>query len=140
MLFRSIADLSQDQELFFSNQGQLAEQFIGQHLLYGQEEYTKPELHHWSREKAQSNAEVDYLIQLGQTILPIEVKAGKTGTLKSLHLFMELKQRSLALRFSTNTPLVESVTSSLAESSYRYTLVTLPLYLVGQTKRLMQSL
>jgi len=136
----SIADLSQEQELFFSNQGQLAEQFIGQHLLYGQGEYTKPELHHWSREKPQSNAEVDYLIQLGQTILPIEVKAGKTGTLKSLHLFMELKQSDLALRFSTNTPLVEPVTSSLPNSSYRYTLVTLPLYLVGQTKRLMQSL
>jgi len=136
----SIADLSREQELFFANQGQLAEQFIGQHLLYGQGEYTKPELYHWSREKPQSNAEVDYLIQLGQTILPIEVKAGKTGTLKSLHRFMELKERSLALRFSTNTPLVESVTSSLAESSYRYTLVTLPLYLVGQTRRLMQSL
>ncbi|MFA5447743.1 MAG: DUF4143 domain-containing protein, partial [Sphaerochaeta sp.] len=136
----SIADLSQEQELFFSNQGQLAEQFIGQHLLYGQGEYTKPELHHWSREKAQSNAEVDYLIQLGQTILPIEVKAGKTGTLKSLHRFMELKQSDLALRFSTNTPLVESVTSSLPNSSYRYTLVTLPLYLVGQTRRLVGNL
>ena len=68
------------------------------------------------------------------------MKAGKTGTLKSLHLFMELKQSDLALRFSTNTPLVEPVTSSLPNSSYRYTLVTLPLYLVGQTKRLMQSL
>lgn len=98
-----------------------------------------PQLYYWSREKKQSKAEVDYIIQQGASILPVEVKSGKTGTLKSLHLFMELKHLSLALRFSTNTPVVETVISSLPKSEYRYTLVTLPLYLVGQTKRLMSS-
>jgi uncharacterized protein len=132
----SIADLSQDKELFFSNKGELAEQFIGQHLLYGQPSYMNPELYYWCREKAQSSAEVDFVIQQGNAILPIEVKSGKTGTLRSLHLFMELKQLPLALRFSTNTPAVETVTSSLPHSNFRYTLITLPLYLVGQTRRL----
>jgi predicted AAA+ superfamily ATPase len=135
----SIADIVQDKGLFFSCQGALAEQFIGQHLLYSQPTYMNPELYYWNREKAQSNAEVDFLIQQGNTILPIEVKSGKTGTLKSLHVFMETKQRSMALRFSTNTPIVETVKSSLPKSDYRYTLVTLPLYLVGQTRRLMKT-
>ena len=98
-----------------------------------------PQLYYWCREKTQSNAKVDFIIQQGNSILPAEVKSGKTGTLKSLHLFMELKHLSIALRFSTNTPVVETVTSSLPKSEYRYTLVTLPLYLVGQTKRLMGS-
>jgi len=80
----SIADISQDKNLFFSNQGELAEQFIGQHLLYSQPSYMHPELYYWCREKAQSNAEVDFVIQQGNSILPIEVKSGKTGTLKSL--------------------------------------------------------
>ena len=136
----SIADISQDKELFFSNQGELAEQFIGQHLLYSQPTYMHPELYYWCREKAQSNAEVDFVIQQGNSILPVEVKSGKTGTLKSLHLFMELKHLPVALRFSASTPVVETVTSSLPKSDYRYTLVTLPLYLVGQTRRLMKSL
>jgi len=135
----SIGEISQNNELFFSNKGELAEQFIGQHLLYSQPSYMNPELYYWSREKAQSNAEVDFIIQHGNSILPIEVKSGKTGTLKSLHMFMELKQLSLALRFSTNTPIVETVKSSLPQSNYRYTLVTLPLYLVGQTRRLMKQ-
>ena len=99
-----------------------------------------PELYYWTREKAQSNAEIDFLIQQSNTFLPIEVKSGKTGTLKSLHVFMETKQRSLALRFSTHTPAVETVTSSLPKSEYQYTLVTLPLYLEGQTRRLMKTM
>jgi predicted AAA+ superfamily ATPase len=135
----SIENISQEEDIFFSNKGELAEQFIGQHLLYSQPTYMTPELYHWHREKAQSNAEIDYVIQQGNSVLPIEVKSGKTGTLRSLHTFMELKQLTIALRFSTHTPLVEKVTSALPNSNYQFTLVNLPLYLVGQTKRLMRE-
>lgn len=135
----SMGDISLDKELFFSNKGELAEQFIGQHLLYSQHSYMNPELYYWNREKSQSSAEVDFVIQQDNSILPIEVKSGKTGTLKSLHMFMELKHLKVALRFSTNTPKVESVSSSLSYSDYTYTLVTLPLYLVGQMGRLMKE-
>ena len=135
----SIENISQEEDVFFSNKGELAEQFIGQHLLYSQPTYMTPELYHWHREKAQSNAEIDYVIQQGNSVLPIEVKSGKTGTLRSLHTFMELKQLTIALRFSTHTPLVEKVTSALPNSHYQFTLVNLPLYLVGQTKRLMRE-
>ncbi len=135
----SLAEISHEQDIFFSNQGALAEQFVGQHLLYNQPNYMNPELYYWVREKAQSNAEIDFVVQLGSSILPIEVKSGKTGTLRSLHLFMEQKHLRVALRFSTNTAVVEQIQSSLPESEYRYTLVTLPLYLVGQTRRLMKQ-
>ena len=132
--------ISQEGDLFFYNIGELAEQFIGQHLLYSQPTYMKAELYHWHREKAQSNAKIDYVSQQGNFVLPIEVKSGRTGTLKSLHTFMELKQLTIALRFSTNTPLMEKVTSALPNSNYQFTLVNLPLYLVGQTKRLMREI
>ncbi len=68
-----------------------------------------PELYYWTREKSQSKAEVDFLIQLGNKVLPIEVKSGKTGTLKSLHLYMESKHLHTALRFSTNRPAIEEM-------------------------------
>jgi hypothetical protein len=44
--------------------------------------FVEPELYYWQREVKGSAAEVDYLWQTGEYILPIEVKAGKTGTLK----------------------------------------------------------
>lgn len=136
----SLASLNMDENLFFSNRGELAEQFIGQHLLYSQPEYMISEVYYWNREKSQSNAEIDYLLQLNNTILPIEVKSGKTGTLKSLHLFVEQKNLKQAVRFSTNKPIMEMVSPSLSESNCRYRLITLPLYMVEQTERLLNLL
>ena len=100
----------------------------------------KPEVYHWRREKTQSSAEIDYLVQYNNSILPVEVKSGKTGTLKSLHLFMEQKKLQQAVRFSTNTPLVENVKSSLSGSDYSYKLISLPLYLAEYLNRLLLTL
>ncbi len=126
-----------EENLFFSNRGELAEQFIGQHLLYSRPKFMIPEVYYWNREKRQSNAEIDYLLQFNNKILPVEVKSGKTGTLKSLHLFMELKSFKQAIRFSTNKPIVETVNSSLSGSDYSYDLINLPLYMVEQSERLL---
>ncbi len=51
------------------------------------------------REAKGSAAEVDYLWQKGEQILPVEVKAGKTGTLKSLRLFLSEKKYRLESDF-----------------------------------------
>lgn len=37
-------------------------------------------------------------------MIPIEVKAGKTGTLRSLHVFLREKNRTFALRFNADPP------------------------------------
>jgi predicted AAA+ superfamily ATPase len=66
-------------------QGALAEQYIGQEILSA----TNNELYYWSREAKSSNAETDYLIEKQGNIIPIEVKSGKGGSLKSLHLLLE---------------------------------------------------
>ena len=47
-----------------------------------------------------SNAEVDYLLQKGDRIVPVEVKSGKKGAMKSLGMLMDEKNLSLGLRFS----------------------------------------
>ena len=69
------------------NEGSLAEQFIGQHLVFLAGRRRNPELHYWLREERSSNAEVDFVINSGKIVIPVEVKAGKSGTLKSLHQF-----------------------------------------------------
>lgn len=72
------------------------EQFVGQALMTIDNPREQSRLMTWNREKAGSSAEVNYLRQKGTTILLIEVKAGHTGRLKSLHLFMEEKNAPLA--------------------------------------------
>jgi len=66
-------------------QGAMAEQFVGQEILAS----TGSNLYYWAREAKNSNAETDYLIEKQDQILPIEVKSGKSGSLKSLHLLLE---------------------------------------------------
>ncbi len=134
----SLAALEQEPDMFFVNEGELAEQLIGQHLLQFGESFAPPALCYWSREKRQSSAEIDYLLQYRNTIVPIEVKSGTTGKLRSLHLFMEQKQLSHAVRFSLHRPCLEKVTSSLPGSRYSYELLTLPLYLSEQFPRLFE--
>lgn len=74
--------------------GLLAEQFVAQHLIFQAGPHVAPELHYWLNDKKKHRAEVDFLIQVNSKILPIEVKAGATGQLKSLLLY--LKQNPLA--------------------------------------------
>ena len=66
-------------------------------------------LNNWLREGKSANAEVDYVISQGNLILPIEVKAGKSGSLKSLQQFVFQKNAGLAARFDLNKPGIQNV-------------------------------
>ena len=69
--------------------GAVAEQFVGQELLAYQSPYSRPSLYYWVRAAKNSNAELDYLLQRGTTITPIEVKSGSVGKMKSMRIFMD---------------------------------------------------
>ncbi len=88
-------------ETAFVNKGELTEAFVGQELLGYSPPNLKSRLFYWQREARSSNAEVDYLVQEKSTIIPIEVKSGPTGTLKSLKMFLESHRQSpFGVRFS----------------------------------------
>lgn len=85
----------------FENRGEIAESFVGQELLCYANPANKAELHFWKRKEKNSSAEVDYLIQRGEHIVPIEVKSGHGKTLRSLSLFLDTHLKSpVGLRFS----------------------------------------
>jgi predicted AAA+ superfamily ATPase len=65
--------------------GMLAEQFVGQELLSALDN----DLFYWAREAKSSTAEVDFLVEQGGQVYPIEVKSGPKGRLKSLHLLLD---------------------------------------------------
>ena len=63
----------------------MAEQFVGQEMMESQ----GGELYYWSRQAKSSTAEVDFLAVVDGSIVPVEVKSGPSGRLKSLHLLLE---------------------------------------------------
>jgi predicted AAA+ superfamily ATPase len=137
----SMTDIHDAGDIMLINAGAVCEQFIGQHLMYARKHYEDPQLYCWMRQKHNTSAEVDFLIQAGIHIVPIEVKAGKTGTLKSLHVFIGEKQRNFAIRFNADTPSVLDMQTSVAGKAPRdFRLLSLPLYLVGQTQRLCREM
>ncbi len=125
-LLNITAEALASDDLMLVNKGVLAEQWIGQALLLNQDSHQTPELHYWAREKKSSSAELDYVTTVGSEVVGVEVKAGKTGTLKSLHLFMQEKKHSIAVRFNTDKP----------TWSKQDKLLSLPLYLAEEFSRL----
>ncbi len=133
----TLLDLERAEDVMMVNRGALCEQLVGQHLLYSAPSWEEPQLFYWAREKRGSSAEVDYVISQGREIIPVEVKAGKTGTLKSLHVFLREKGRRLALRLSSAPPsILDSATSLSDSNNIPFRLVSLPLYMAGQVRRL----
>ena len=127
-------DLVGAEELIAVNEGALAEQFVGQQLLCAAPAFEDPQLFYWGREARNANAEVDFVISRHQDILPVEVKAGKTGTLRSLFQFLLEKKRGRAVRFHLRPPVLEDVKLP-GDERRMVQLLSLPLYLAGQMDR-----
>jgi hypothetical protein len=134
----SLDQLLQVKELTLVNNGGVAEQAVGQLLRTISPPYVEPALYYWHRDEKGASAEVDYVIQHRANVVPIEVKAGSTGSLKSLHLFMGLKQLSTAVRINSDLPSKMTVTiQDHRLGAISYTLLSIPLYLQGQLPRLL---
>jgi hypothetical protein len=84
----SVSSEFQRDNLLSIFKGAMAEQFVGQELLASGHE----ELYYWSREAKSSTAETDFLVEQDGAILPVEVKSGAAGSLKSLHLLLKTYQ------------------------------------------------
>jgi len=133
----NLLDYEKVEDVMLINAGSICEQYIGQHLLFSQQFFKEPELHYWVREKKGSSAEVDYVIAEGPCIVPIEVKAGKSGTLKSLQIFIQEKRPSMCVRFNSKPPsFFKGLTTLPDRQNTAFRLLSIPLYMAGQARRL----
>lgn len=82
------------------NKGQVAEMLAGLEMLRYKEPTLKHELFYWVGESKNSMAEVDYVEPFQSKILPIEIKAGTQGGMKSLWQMMTKKGLYSAVRCS----------------------------------------
>ena len=82
------------------NRGAIAELFVGLELIKNSSCYFPNVLYYWQREKSQGKAQIDYLMQRGEKIIPIEVKSGTQGAMQSLRRFMAEKNIEKGIRTS----------------------------------------
>ena len=110
--------------------GRVAEAFAGIQLLTAHPERLRS-LSFWTREgSAKSNAEVDYLVPTTEGVLPVEVKSGAAGSLKSLHQYLDGSETDLGIRLSCSAGSEEALGVTLQSGeALRYRLRSMPLYL-----------
>lgn len=109
--------------------GHFAEQFVFQELMAQNRQIPEP-LFFWAREKSTSHAEIDFCGIWNNQLMPLEVKSGATGRLKSLGVFMEQSSRNLAVRFCNSQPGVNRDVHT--GKGLPFTLIDIPLYLAGR--------
>ena len=135
---------SSNESVISVRNGAIAEQFVGQEVIatIGR---GRQQLNYWLRDGKSTNAEIDYVVMIAGSIVPIEVKAGKTGTLRSLRSFCELKQPQIAIRFDANLPSIQTIAFELAarntsKDGLTYNLISLPIYASGQIARVVEEM
>ncbi|HUX57435.1 MAG TPA: AAA family ATPase [Bacteroidales bacterium] len=94
------ADTAKEKDFTSIFKGAVAEQFAGQELIVCQNPYTKPGLYYWSRDAKNSSAEIDYLIAINSEIVPIEIKSGSSGRMKSLMIFIKAYNSKRGIKIS----------------------------------------
>ena len=115
--------------------GRMAEQITAQELIAT---VLPPfsELNFWTREKSQSQAEVDFVLPFHDRLIPIEVKSGKTGKLRSLHSFIDHCPHNLAVRIYSG-PLLIHQDRTLKGKEFQ--LVNLPFYLIPKIGGILEN-
>ena len=83
-------------------------------------------LHFWVRESKDSNSEVDLIYRYEKYIIPIEIKSGKQGKLRSLHQFIERSNHPYAIRLYAGEYKAKEVKTP---GGVPYLLMNLPYYL-----------
>jgi len=115
-------------ELSAVYRGTLIEHIVGQELLARQFSALGG-LKFWVREKPTSNAEIDYLIEHRGKLIPVEVKSGSSGAMRSLGIFMDMAPHEIAVRLYSGKL---SLTTANTLEGKEFKLLNLPYYLAGK--------
>ena len=85
--------------------------------------------------------EIDYIIQHGNRLIPVEVKSGSSGSMKSLHQFMAEKRLDFAVRCNINRLSVDNIrVKTTLGKPVSYRLLSIPVYLTERLYELMEQL
>jgi predicted AAA+ superfamily ATPase len=127
--FFSIEDL---QDIY---RGILAEHIVMQEILALEGNSLKKTCF-WVREKGTSNAEVDLIMQHNGMLIPVEVKSGSAGRLRSLHSFIDLSKNTFAVRISSAPFSIDQMTTAAGK---KYRLMSVPFYQCSKLRLLFEK-
>ena len=114
-------------------QGKISEQTAAQEIVAQASQ--PPSLRFWIREKGA--AETDFLYPFKDMIIPIEVKSGKAGKLKSLNLIMENSYHPFAIRVYSGKIRIDQLQ---LPSGKKYYLYSIPYYLLSRIDDVIERL
>ncbi len=115
--------------------GIIAEHITGQELLaYDNDVLSKR--HFWTREEKNSMAEIDFIFNYNGIIIPVEVKSGDTGRLRSLHLFMDAASHKIAVRICQEKFAVIDL-KTIKGKPFR--LISIPFYQISQISQILDK-
>jgi hypothetical protein len=114
-------------------QGKISEQIAAQEIVA--QSFLPPSLRFWIREKG--TAETDFLYPFRGMLIPIEVKHGKVGKLKSLNLFMENSHHPYAIRVYSGKTRIDRIGLT---SGRTYILFSMPYYLLSRLDDVIERL
>ncbi|MCL2651244.1 MAG: AAA family ATPase [Candidatus Azobacteroides sp.] len=110
--------------------GKITEHIVGQELLASNYSFLNS-LHFWVRDKKQSEAEIDIMYPYNSAMIPVEVKSGKSGKLRSLLYFLDASKVDFAVRFYAGKLQLEEHKTPNGKA---FKLLNLPYYLSGKLK------
>jgi len=114
--------------------GKIAEQIVAQELL-ALDSRVSNQRNFWVRNKKDSEAEVDFVLQTDNKVIPIEVKSGHNAKLKSMHLFMEEASHDIAIRVWSQPFSIDEVKTYEGK---KFKLINLPFYYVGKIEEILK--
>ncbi len=120
-------DIFKIDNLLDTYKGKIAEHIAGQELMANSNSLFFSLLF-WVRNKKDSMAEIDFLYKYNATAIPIEVKSGKIGKLKSLLQYIDLSDIDFAVRIYAGKFNIEKHKTLKGKE---FTLMNLPYYLTG---------
>lgn len=117
--------------------GAIAEQFTAQHLYYLNSTQMPPELFYWLRDKKNQNAEVDFIINIGEEIIPVEVKASSNEHIKSMVIFAALKKIKWGIKISQVELQTKNIDQKSSIDSSKFKLINVPFYAIERLAQLL---
>lgn len=117
-------------DLHSFHRGIIAEHIVGQELM-AQLERPPERLCFWVREKRQASAEVDFVFQHEDCVVPVEVKSGRSGTLRSLHQFMNRCPHEFAIRLYSGPLKLQRAASATGGEFF---LLNMPYFLASKLR------
>jgi hypothetical protein len=117
-------ELLQIKDLNESSRGKLIQQLVLQELKSLQYLPSRG-LHFWVREEGGTSSEVDVVYPYRNLLIPIEIKSGASGSLRSLHEFMDRCPHDVAVRFYAGKISIDQLHTRLGKP---YRLLNLPYF------------